>query len=123
MEGNGCTGRQAHTLSGRRVVLFLSSTSTYHHTTADYFIPPYFLPSPSQVRPNEHVRFKQISLAEAFTAISRTDALMDALTAVARGTLSLEQAEKQLAEHKVGGVVRVWGGGPGGRGVTLVGTC
>lgn len=54
-----------------------------------------------QVRPNEHVRFKQISLAEAFTAIYRTDAMVEALTALARGTLTLEQAQQQLDNFKV----------------------
>jgi hypothetical protein len=58
-------------------------------------------PNKTQVRPNEHVRFKQISLEQAFAAISRTDALVDTLTAVARGQLGLQQAEKQLAAHQV----------------------
>lgn len=53
------------------------------------------------MRPNEHVRFKQISLAEAFTAIHRTDAMVEALTALARGTLTLEQAQQQLDNFKV----------------------
>jgi hypothetical protein len=47
------------------------------------------------------VRFKQISLEEAFTAIFRTDALMDTLTAMARGTISLQQGESRLASFKV----------------------
>lgn len=57
--------------------------------------------SPLQVRPNEYVRFKKISLEEAFTAIHRTDALVAALTAMARGTLTQEQAQQQLTNFKV----------------------
>jgi hypothetical protein len=47
------------------------------------------------------VRFKAISLEQAFTAIARTDALMDTLTALARGTLTLEQAQQKLSSFKV----------------------
>jgi hypothetical protein len=53
------------------------------------------------------VRFKQISLEEAFTAIFRTDALMDTLTAMARGTISLQQGESRLASFKVRLVAQV----------------
>lgn len=55
-----------------------------------------------QVRPNEFVRFKKISLEEAFSAVFRTDALVEALTSVARGTLTLQQAQQQLDTFKVG---------------------
>jgi hypothetical protein len=47
------------------------------------------------------VRFKAISLEEAFTAIARTDALVDTLTAMARGTSTLEQAQQKLTSFKV----------------------
>jgi hypothetical protein len=53
------------------------------------------------------VRFKQISLEEAFAAIFRTDALMDTLTAMARGSITLEQGEAKLASFKVGGLVQL----------------
>jgi hypothetical protein len=57
--------------------------------------------TPEQVRPNEFVRFKAITLEEAFSAVFRTDALVEALTAVARGNLSLQQAQQQLDNFKV----------------------
>lgn len=55
-----------------------------------------------QVRPNEYVRFKKISLEEAFAAIFRTDALIDTLTAMAHGSITLEQGQKKLDGFKVG---------------------
>lgn len=74
-------------------------TKIAHHSTPLHTTPHH--PSP-QVRPNEHVRFKQISLAEAFTAITRTDALMEVLTDMARGKITQQQGEKQLDAVKVG---------------------
>jgi hypothetical protein len=56
-------------------------------------------PSP-QVRPNDNIRFKAITLEQAFTAIAVTDALVDTLTALARGDTTLEAAEAKLAGLK-----------------------
>lgn len=55
-----------------------------------------------QVRPNEYVRFKKISLEDAFAAIFRTDALIDTLTAMAHGTITLEQGQSKMDGFKVG---------------------
>jgi hypothetical protein len=59
------------------------------------------------VRPNEYVRFKKISLEEAFSAIFRTDALIDTLTAMAHGTITLEQGQSKMDAFKV-----CWGRAP-----------
>jgi hypothetical protein len=52
------------------------------------------------VRPNDNIRFKAITLEEAFKAIAVTDAMIDTLTALARGDTTLEAAEAALANLK-----------------------
>jgi allophanate hydrolase subunit 2 len=54
-----------------------------------------------QVRPNDNIRFKKISLEEAYTAIFKTDALVEALTKLAHGKLTLAEAQQQLDGMKV----------------------
>eukprot|EP00879_Flechtneria_rotunda_P033742 GHRR01037474.1.p1 GENE.GHRR01037474.1~~GHRR01037474.1.p1 ORF type:complete len:135 (+),score=34.59 GHRR01037474.1:97-501(+) len=49
-----------------------------------------------QVRPNDNIRFKAITLEEAYTAIFKTDALIDAVTQLVKGKLTLQDAEQQL---------------------------
>lgn len=53
-----------------------------------------------QVRPNDNIRFKAITLEEAFKAITMTDALVNTLTDLARGATTLEAAEASLAGLK-----------------------
>lgn len=53
-----------------------------------------------QVRPNDNIRFKNITLQEAFSAIFRTDALIAAVTALAQGSTTVEAAEAGLAALK-----------------------
>jgi hypothetical protein len=53
-----------------------------------------------QVRPNDNIRFKAITLEEAFKAIAVTDAMIDTLTALARGDTTLEAAETALTGLK-----------------------
>lgn len=50
-----------------------------------------------QVRPNDNIRFKPITLQEAFSAIFRTDALVAAVTALAQGSTTVSAAEAGLA--------------------------
>lgn len=52
------------------------------------------------MRPNDNIRFKAITLEEAFKAITMTDALVNTLTDLARGATTLEAAEASLAGLK-----------------------
>lgn len=53
-----------------------------------------------QVRPNDNIRFKAITLEEAFSAVFRTDALIAAVTALAQGSTTVEAAEASLSALK-----------------------
>jgi Carboxyltransferase domain, subdomain A and B len=50
-----------------------------------------------QVRPNDNVHFRKISLEEAFAAIAVTDALVDAVASLAKGTATPAAAEAALS--------------------------
>jgi hypothetical protein len=63
---------------------------------------------PLQVRPNDDILFKQITLEEAYKACFTTDALMAAVTQVARGHISETEAEAKLDSLVVSA-------GPGGQ--------
>lgn len=50
-----------------------------------------------QVRPNDNIRFKDITLEQAFAAIHKTDALIAAVTALAQGKTTVKAAEAELS--------------------------
>mgnify|MGYP001807593348 CR=1 FL=1 len=83
---------------GMHVVMSVILASTSRHPTRVLLLCAVWL----QVRPNEYVRFKKISLEDAFAAIFRTDALIDTLTAMAHGTITLEQGQSKMDGFKVG---------------------
>jgi len=49
-----------------------------------------------QVRPNDDILFKQVTIEEAYKACFTTDALMAAVTQVARGHITVKEAEAKL---------------------------
>ena len=65
-----------------------------------------------QVRPGDAVRFKKLSIAEAYIQRFATDKAVALLCQVARGALSAAEAEAQLAAFKVrcsgGAVLVLW---------------
>eukprot|EP00878_Enallax_costatus_P006672 GHUV01006994.1.p1 GENE.GHUV01006994.1~~GHUV01006994.1.p1 ORF type:complete len:992 (+),score=332.89 GHUV01006994.1:1132-4107(+) len=50
-----------------------------------------------QVRPNDNIRFQEITLEQAFSAIQKTDALIAAVTSLAQGTTKVQAAEAELS--------------------------
>jgi hypothetical protein len=48
------------------------------------------------VRPNDNIYFKEITIEEAYTACFTTDALVAAVTQLARGRTTLASAQRTL---------------------------
>jgi len=53
------------------------------------------------VRPGDGIRFRKLSIGAAYAARFKTDFIVEAATAVARGALTLAAADAQIAAFSV----------------------
>ena len=68
-----------------------------------------------QVRPSDEIRFKQITIDQAYAAAFRTDALVAAVRGLARGVVEAAKAQEELDNFDVSRSL-FWGGALFGRG-------
>lgn len=71
------------------------------------FVCPATIPSSElwkigQVRPHDNILFKQVTIEEAYSAALKTDALVAAINAMARGKMDAAAAAKKLDSFQVG---------------------